>query len=242
MIKKGLLLFCLAIVSFRFDSLPFTRHLHHYSSATHTHTFGTFSAHSHFHNCANICRFTTLPITLLFWNLSICQVLDATDVRCQLKLHLLRLYLIMVIWLLLVSFYSIRKHKKKGKFIQPNKQSQGNIPNETSSQFDYTTFGISDVCPIHTIQIQILIHWVCVIYIPVLPQQGPKISGGRPRYQIGDEVNVNCTSGRSKPATHLTWFINGEPASADLLKYYNLLITGREGLETTTLGLNFKVK
>lgn len=80
---------------------------------THTHTFGTFSAHSHFHNCANICRFTTLPITLLFWNLSICQVLDATDVRCQLKLHLLRLYLIMVIWLLLVSFYSIRKHKKR---------------------------------------------------------------------------------------------------------------------------------
>lgn len=162
MIKKGLLLFCLAIVSFRFDFLPFTRHLHHYSSATHTHTFGTFSAHSHFHNCANICRFTTLPITLLFWNLSICQVLDATDVRCQLKLHLLRLYLIMVIWLLLVSFYSIRKHKKKGKFIQPSKQSQGNILNETSSQFDYTTLGISDVCPIHTIQIQILIYWVCV--------------------------------------------------------------------------------
>lgn len=55
-------------------------------------------------------------------------------------------------------------------------------------------------------------------------------------------VNVNCTSGRSKPSTHLTWFINGEPADASLLKYYNILITGREGLETTTLGLNFKVK
>ncbi|XP_031627195.1 uncharacterized protein LOC116343333 isoform X2 [Contarinia nasturtii] len=77
--------------------------------------------------------------------------------------------------------------------------------------------------------------------VVVLPEQGPKITGGKPRYQIGDDVNVNCTSGRSKPATHLTWFINGEPADASLLKYYNILITGREGLETTTLGLNFKV-
>lgn len=76
----------------------------------------------------------------------------------------------------------------------------------------------------------------------VLPEEGPKITGGRPRYQIGDEVNVNCTSGRSKPATHLTWFINGEPADINLLKYYNILITGREGLETTVLGLSFKVK
>lgn len=77
--------------------------------------------------------------------------------------------------------------------------------------------------------------------VVVLPEHGPKITNGRPRYQIGDEVNVNCTSGRSKPATHLTWFINGEPADASLLKYYNVLITGREGLETTTLGLKFKV-
>ncbi|XP_055297130.1 uncharacterized protein LOC129565858 isoform X2 [Sitodiplosis mosellana] len=77
--------------------------------------------------------------------------------------------------------------------------------------------------------------------VVVLPEIGPKISGGRPRYQIGDEVNVNCTSGRSKPATHLTWFINSEPADPSLLKYYNIFITGREGLETTTLGLNFKV-
>lgn len=78
--------------------------------------------------------------------------------------------------------------------------------------------------------------------VTVLPEQGPKISNGRSRYQIGDTVNVNCTSGRSKPATHLTWFINGEPANTSLLKYYNILITGREGLETTTLGLSFKVK
>jgi len=37
--------------------------------------------------------------------------------------------------------------------------------------------------------------------------------GGRPRYQIGDTVRVNCTSGRSKPAAQLMWFINGEQVS-----------------------------
>lgn len=36
------------------------------------------------------------------------------------------------------------------------------------------------------------------------------ITGGRPRYNIGDTVNVNCTSGSSKPAAHLAWFINGD--------------------------------
>jgi len=46
-----------------------------------------------------------------------------------------------------------------------------------------------------------------------LPEEGPKITGGRPRYQIGDTVRVNCTSGRSKPAAQLMWFINGEQVS-----------------------------
>lgn len=79
-------------------------------------------------------------------------------------------------------------------------------------------------------------------HIAVLPTEGPKITGGRPRYQVGDRVHVNCTSGRSKPATHLTWYINGEPADPSYLKNYDTLITGREGLETTILGLHFIVK
>lgn len=81
-----------------------------------------------------------------------------------------------------------------------------------------------------------------ILSIAVLPHEGPKISGGRPRYHINDVVNVNCTSGRSKPATHLTWFINGEPVEPTFLKNYDTLITGREGLETTVLGLEFKVR
>lgn len=76
----------------------------------------------------------------------------------------------------------------------------------------------------------------------VLPETDPKITGGRPRYQIGDRVNVNCTSGRSKPAVKLSWFINGEPAPQEFVKTYKTFKTGREGLEHTVLGLRFRVK
>jgi CD80-like C2-set immunoglobulin domain len=77
--------------------------------------------------------------------------------------------------------------------------------------------------------------------ILVLPETDPKITGGRARYQIGDKVNVNCTSGRSKPAVKLTWFINGDQANSDFVKQYKTLKTGREGLEQTIVGLKFQV-
>lgn len=80
------------------------------------------------------------------------------------------------------------------------------------------------------------------VIVSVLPKDGPRITGGRPRYQAGDTVSVNCTSGRSKPATRLNWFINGEPAEPDSLREHDSIITGREGLETSTLGLEFKVE
>lgn len=75
-----------------------------------------------------------------------------------------------------------------------------------------------------------------------LPEEGPRITGGRPRYQIGDMVRVNCTAGRSKPATHLNWFINGDPADVSLLRQQPPMATGLDGLETSTLGLEFRVK
>ncbi|XP_037927259.1 uncharacterized protein LOC119661829 isoform X2 [Teleopsis dalmanni] len=76
-----------------------------------------------------------------------------------------------------------------------------------------------------------------------LPDQGPpKISGGRPRYQIGDWVRINCTAGRSKPAVQLSWFVNGEPAEPNTLRKYDTMVSGREGLETSILGLQFRVE
>lgn len=86
------------------------------------------------------------------------------------------------------------------------------------------------------------LSFLLVSFSTALPDTDPKITGGRPRYQIGDVVRVNCTSGRSKPAAKLTWFINGEVAEPSILRRYDTVITGREGLETTVLGLEFRVR
>ncbi|KAH8323304.1 hypothetical protein KR067_004869, partial [Drosophila pandora] len=76
-----------------------------------------------------------------------------------------------------------------------------------------------------------------------LPDQGPpKISGGRPRYQIGDYVRINCTAGRSKPAVELSWYVNGEIAEPQKVRKYDTIVSGREGLETSVLGLQFRVE
>lgn len=75
-----------------------------------------------------------------------------------------------------------------------------------------------------------------------LPADGPKIKGGRPRYQLGETVRVNCTSGGfSRPPTKLTWFINGEPASPAFLREYEPIKNAR-GLVLTRLGLEFTAR
>lgn len=91
-----------------------------------------------------------------------------------------------------------------------------------------------NICP--EIDFNLLHHFAA------LPEEGPKITGGRARYQLGEWVDVNCTSGRSRPATQLSWFINGDLANPDYLRHFETVVTGREGLETSTLGLRFKVK
>ncbi|XP_062553187.1 uncharacterized protein LOC134218272 [Armigeres subalbatus] len=78
--------------------------------------------------------------------------------------------------------------------------------------------------------------------VVVLPDEDPHITGGKPRYQIGDYVRVNCTSGRSKPAVHLTWYINSEPADHGLVRQYEPVVSGADRLETSILGLEFRVK
>ncbi|XP_053692506.1 uncharacterized protein LOC128740954 [Sabethes cyaneus] len=78
--------------------------------------------------------------------------------------------------------------------------------------------------------------------VVVLPDEDPHITGGKPRYQIGDYVRVNCTSGRSKPAVHLTWYINSEPVDPALIRQYEPVVSGPDRLETSILGLEFRVK
>ncbi|EDW04254.1 GH11700 [Drosophila grimshawi] len=78
--------------------------------------------------------------------------------------------------------------------------------------------------------------------VVVTPNHGPKISGGQPRYQIGDTVRVNCTSAPSKPVCHLSWLINGEPAQKQHLKQFDKIVVNRDGLEMARLGLEFRVR
>lgn len=59
---------------------------------------------------------------------------------------------------------------------------------------------------------------------------------------MGDTVKLKCRSGRSKPAAQLQWYINGELADPSFLKGPDIIVTGREGLETSVLGLEFVVR
>ena len=75
-----------------------------------------------------------------------------------------------------------------------------------------------------------------------LPDDGPEIQGGQPRYNIGDNVNVSCISRNSLPAAKLSWYINGEKADPIYLRSYPDEENLRTGLQTSRLGLTFKVK
>eukprot|EP00095_Tigriopus_kingsejongensis_P002658 maker-scaffold439_size171548-snap-gene-0.26 protein:Tk02658 transcript:maker-scaffold439_size171548-snap-gene-0.26-mRNA-1 annotation:"AGAP007933-PA" len=76
--------------------------------------------------------------------------------------------------------------------------------------------------------------------VVVLPRSGPRISGGKHTYHVGDKVRVNCTSERSKPAATLHWYINNAPAAHYYLHPYPP-IQHEDGLETAILGLEFEV-
>lgn len=88
-----------------------------------------------------------------------------------------------------------------------------------------------------------LVHFsLCCCNPAALPADGPKIKGGRPRYQLGETVRVNCTSGGfSRPPTKLTWFINGESANPAYLREYDEIVNAR-GLVLTRLGLEFTAR
>ena len=46
-----------------------------------------------------------------------------------------------------------------------------------------------------------------------LPVGGPHIQGVQQDVKIGEYVNLNCTSLKSKPAANLTFYINGKDVS-----------------------------
>ncbi|XP_076661604.1 cell adhesion molecule 3-like [Halictus rubicundus] len=74
-----------------------------------------------------------------------------------------------------------------------------------------------------------------------LPSQGPSIHGLRRKYQIGDTLRLNCTSGRSKPAANLTWYINDRQPEKSYVRTYSPLDTNESEWHVSQIGLQFLV-
>ncbi|XP_023209982.1 uncharacterized protein LOC111612923 [Centruroides sculpturatus] len=75
----------------------------------------------------------------------------------------------------------------------------------------------------------------------MLPEDGPTITGIKPQYQIGDEVNVTCSAGPSKPAATLKWYINGKEAPVSY-ETRTRPLRHKDRLQISTLGLNFEAR
>ncbi|XP_054724609.1 uncharacterized protein LOC129234603 [Uloborus diversus] len=74
--------------------------------------------------------------------------------------------------------------------------------------------------------------------VMVLPTEGPRITGGQPKYNVGDTVAINCTSAKSKPAATLRWFINDQPIGPEYDTEHSTTLH-EDGLETSSLSLKF---
>lgn len=73
-----------------------------------------------------------------------------------------------------------------------------------------------------------------------LPDEKPRITGIKEKYQIGETLEALCTSWQSHPPANLTWFINEEKARDDYLRPQKI----REEYDdtfTSVLGLRFEI-
>ncbi|XP_049818842.1 uncharacterized protein LOC109596567 isoform X2 [Aethina tumida] len=72
-----------------------------------------------------------------------------------------------------------------------------------------------------------------------LPQEDPVITGVLMQYQIGDVINLNCTSGKSHPASVLHWYINEQQIQTPEALIQYPPDHHKQGLVSSTLGLKF---
>uniref|UniRef100_A0A1B6CAG6 Ig-like domain-containing protein n=1 Tax=Clastoptera arizonana TaxID=38151 RepID=A0A1B6CAG6_9HEMI len=74
-----------------------------------------------------------------------------------------------------------------------------------------------------------------------LPNSGPHITGERKQYSIGEEVDLNCTSAKSYPASVLHWYINDVLVTSREHLHPHPQVVHPHGLITTSLGLRVPV-
>ncbi|XP_064456670.1 uncharacterized protein LOC135367370 [Ornithodoros turicata] len=75
---------------------------------------------------------------------------------------------------------------------------------------------------------------------PVLQESNsPRIMSAKSKYEVGDDVDVNCTSVVTVHPVQLRWFVNDKEANAsDLLRFANVRYP--DGTEAAVLGLRFR--
>ncbi|CAH0407009.1 unnamed protein product [Chilo suppressalis] len=80
------------------------------------------------------------------------------------------------------------------------------------------------------------------VSVDLLPKNGPMIVGLEKEYRHGSKMDVNCTTGPSRPEAQLAWFINGHPAPQNYLQGPMLVIpTSHPYSYQTKLNLRFIV-
>lgn len=79
------------------------------------------------------------------------------------------------------------------------------------------------------------------INVIALPRHGPRIEGARRRYRAAETVSLNCTSGKSKPAPVLRWFINGALVTDPNRQSDLTTVRHADGFETVSRKLQFAV-
>ncbi|XP_049871081.1 uncharacterized protein LOC126370285 [Pectinophora gossypiella] len=75
-----------------------------------------------------------------------------------------------------------------------------------------------------------------------LPREGPRISGHERRYELGDSLDVNCTSARAFPAPDLQWLIDGQKVTDRSWLIAYGAKPAPQGLLVSTIGLRAPVR
>ncbi|XP_015587348.1 uncharacterized protein LOC107264028 [Cephus cinctus] len=78
-----------------------------------------------------------------------------------------------------------------------------------------------------------------VMNVVELPNQRPSIHGLKNKYRVGDMLRGNCTSGRSKPAANLTWYINDRQPLQAYVRSHNPVATNDSVWQASQISLQF---
>ena len=64
---------------------------------------------------------------------------------------------------------------------------------------------------------------IFIIQFLEIPKEPPIITGGLRSYQLGDRLELNCTSSRTFPATSLQWALNGQKVIFQMNSQNNII-------------------